>query len=155
MNDQKLLRQAIEQARVARDRGDDPFGAVLADGTGRVLAEAGNTVVTDRDPTGHAETNLVRAAGRKFGSDDLAVSTLYASTEPCAMCSAAIYWSGIGAIVYDLGQDTLVGIAGDGMAIPQLVLGCRTVLAAGGRPVTVRGPFDSAAARDVHADFWR
>ena len=83
----------------ARAGGDHPFGALLADTDGRVLLEAGNSVVTLHDVTGHAETNLVSAATRRFEAGELAAMTLVASCEPCAMCSGAIYWSGIGAVV--------------------------------------------------------
>jgi tRNA(Arg) A34 adenosine deaminase TadA len=59
---QALIRRALELARQARDHGNHPFGALLADASGRVRLEAENTVVTERDCTGHAETNLMRLA---------------------------------------------------------------------------------------------
>ena len=60
MNDvhERFARQAIELARQARDAGNHPFGALLVH-DGNVVASAQNTVHTDRDPTAHAETNLV------------------------------------------------------------------------------------------------
>ena len=61
-----LLRRAIVLADRARAGGDHPFGALLADADGRIVLEAGNTVGTTRDVTGHAETNLVSAATRRF-----------------------------------------------------------------------------------------
>jgi len=57
-----LLRRAIAVARQAREHGNHPFGAVLADSDGRALLSAQNNVVTGSDATGHAETNLVRPA---------------------------------------------------------------------------------------------
>jgi tRNA(Arg) A34 adenosine deaminase TadA len=62
--DLALLRRAIDLAALARAHGNHPFGALLADAEGHILAEAENTVTTDRDVTGHAETNLVRIASR-------------------------------------------------------------------------------------------
>ncbi len=61
-NDLKLIRLAIDVARRARENGNHPFGAVLADDQGHVLIEAENTVVTSQDCTGHAEANLMRQA---------------------------------------------------------------------------------------------
>jgi len=59
-----------------------------------VVAESGNTVETEHDPIGHAETNLVRLAGKTLSPEVLSRSTLYSSAEPCAMCSGAAYWGG-------------------------------------------------------------
>lgn len=69
------------------------------------MPEAENTVVTEHDVTGHAELNLVRRASMRFEVETLEGVTLYTSTEPCAMCSSAIYWSGIGRVVYALGSE--------------------------------------------------
>ena len=87
------LRRAMALARKSRERGDDPFGAVLVDKDGRVLAEGLNTETTGRDVTGHAETNLIRAASQSVDAETFASSSLYASGEPCAMCSAASFSS--------------------------------------------------------------
>jgi tRNA(Arg) A34 adenosine deaminase TadA len=151
---QELLVRAIDIARQARSNGNHPFGALLADADGRVLLTAENTVVTESDATGHAETNLVRLASRAYSVSDLTALTLYSSAEPCAMCSGAIYWSGIGAVVYALAETALFQITGDDPKNPTLMMPCRTVFAAGQRPITVLGPFEIAEAVDVHAGFW-
>jgi tRNA(Arg) A34 adenosine deaminase TadA len=148
------LRLAIDAARWARAHGNHPFGAVLADENGVLLLEAENTVLTGRDSTGHAETNLVRLATRQFSAQQLAGCTLYASTEPCAMCAGAIYWSGIGRVVYALSEVDLYEIVGP--SPDQLVLPCREVFAHSRRATVVLGPCAEldAEARAVHADFW-
>ena len=92
--DQEHLEHAIRLAAVARARGDHPFGAIVVSPDGAIV-EGLNSVVTQRDPTGHAETNLVRAAGAALDPELLARATLFTSTEPCAMCSGAIDWAGI------------------------------------------------------------
>lgn len=56
----RFLLRSIEAARRARQRGDQPFGAVLVDAQGNVLLEGENTVATQHDCTGHAESNLMR-----------------------------------------------------------------------------------------------
>ena len=121
--DRSHLERTVALAWEARNRGDHPFGSLLVAADGRVL-EARNTVVTDVDPTGHAETNLVRLAGTL----DLAAritSTLYTSTEPCAMCAGAIYWSGIGRVVFALSEVALAEmVEEEERGVPPLHLPC-------------------------------
>lgn len=147
------LRRCVELAQQARDRGDHPFGSVVVTADGRVV-EGLNTVVTRRDPTGHAETNVVREAAARLEPDELAASTLYTSTEPCAMCAGAIYWSGIPRVVFALSESGLAGIVAEQEGVPTLSLPCREVFARGGRPVAVAGPADLPEATDVHDGFW-
>ncbi len=149
-----LLRRSIEVAANARAHGNHPFGALLADPTGRVLLEAENTVNTERDGTGHAETNLVRLASQRFTPEQLARCTLYSSTEPCAMCAGAIHWSGIGRVVFALSERALYDIVGP--SPEHLLLPCREVFAHSQRPMEVLGPSAEldAEARAVHGGFW-
>jgi tRNA(Arg) A34 adenosine deaminase TadA len=151
----ELLGQAIALAASARAKGNHPFGALLADRSGTVVLTAENTVETDRDATGHAETNLVRLASQAYPYDELGDLVLYTSTEPCAMCAGAIFWSGIGAVVFALPESALAEMTGDDPRNLTLDLPCRTVFAAGRRQVVVAGPFDLPAAREVHAGFWQ
>jgi tRNA(Arg) A34 adenosine deaminase TadA len=152
--DERLLLAAIELARRSREKGNHPFGSLLVDATGRVLIEAENTAVAGGDWLGHAELNLVRDACAKFGPAFLSSCTLYTSTEPCVMCSGAIYWSGIGRVVYALGSDTLEAIVNDQEGDATLALRCRDVFARGGRTVEVEGPMVEDRAREVHLNFW-
>ena len=154
MDQDALLRRAIELADRARAGGDHPFGALLATADGRIALEAQNTVGTTRDVTGHAETNLVSAASRRFEAEELATMTLVTSCEPCAMCSGAIYWSGIGAVVYGLSEKGLLALTGDDPENPTLSLPCRTVLSAGRRAIAVTGPLLEQEAAASHAGFW-
>ncbi len=150
--DLQLLRLAIDVARRAREHGNHPFGAVLADGQGSVLLKAENTVTTDNDCTGHAELNLMRLASQQYPFKALSRCTLYSSTEPCPMCAGAIFWGGVGRVVYALSEEGLYAMTGD--SPHQLLLSCRDVLAHGGRPVEVLGPALEEEARRVHDGFW-
>ena len=76
-----------EQAGVA---GEVPVGAVLVDKTGEVLATAANRILTNRDPTAHAEMLVIRQAAAIIGSERLVTCDLYVTLEPCAMCAGAI-----------------------------------------------------------------
>ena len=78
-SDLQHLRSAIALSRRSRERGNQPFGALLIGPDGQLLFEAENTVVTGPDCTGHAVTNLMRLASRQFTPDFLAGCSLYAS----------------------------------------------------------------------------
>lgn len=152
--DLEHLHTAINVAQNARDHGNHPFGAILVDENNQVLLQAENSVVTGRDCTGHAETNLMRLATQNFSAEELSTCTLYTSTEPCAMCSGAIYWGNVGRVVYALSEVALYEIIGP--APDQLLLPCREVFAHSQRKVEVEGPaLDlDKEARAVHAGFW-
>jgi tRNA(Arg) A34 adenosine deaminase TadA len=152
--DEGHLSRAIELARRSREKGNHPFGSLLVDSSGDVVLEAENTVVTGHDVTGHAELNLVRAASMQFDVQVLRESTLYTSTEPCAMCSGAIYWSGIGRVVYALSSEQLIGIVKDDSGSSTLALSCREVFGRGGRTIEVSGPHVTEHAATVHEGFW-
>src|SRR5690242_1339059 len=112
--DLMYLQKAIAVAAKAREHGNHPFGAVLVDAQGQLILESENLVVTGHDYTGHAETNLVRKAGAAFSPEVLAGCTLYTSTEPCAMCSGAIFWSGISRVVFALSERGLLEVVAHG-----------------------------------------
>jgi tRNA(Arg) A34 adenosine deaminase TadA len=150
-----LLHRAIEVARQAREHGNHPFGAILVDVHGSILIEAENSVITDRDCTGHAELNLMRMASRQFDRSILKDCTLYTSTEPCAMCAGSIFWSGVGRVVYGLSEMGLLDIVGDSAPDSFLALPCREVFAHGHRSIEVSGPLLEDEARSVHDGFWR
>jgi tRNA(Arg) A34 adenosine deaminase TadA len=149
------LRHALRIAVEARGRGNHPFGALLVGPDGDVLAVAGNTVLTDDDVTGHAETNLVRIASARVPAAVRARSTLYTSTEPCAMCAGAIHWAGIGRVVFALSEADLYERVGPSPL--HLRLPCRELFAHSARPVIVEGPAPGLAdeASAVHDGFWR
>ena len=151
--DEGHLRDAIAAAWEAKRGGNHPFGAVLVTAGGRVIRGL-NTVITDRDPTGHAETNLVRLSAAQLDASELSTSTLYTSTEPCAMCAGALYWAGIRRMVYALPEQALIGIVAAISDEPTLDLPSRDVFAAGGGTVTVAGPALEREAAAVHEGFW-
>ena len=96
--DRHFIKKVYQIARTAAEE-NYPYGALLVHG-GKIIAECGNRVEELGDVTMHAETGLISDASKKFGAQILSESTLYTSTEPCIMCSGAIYWAGIQRIVY-------------------------------------------------------
>ena len=153
--DLQHLRTSIEVAHHARAHGNHPFGAILVDENNQMLLEAENSVVTGKDCTGHAETNLMRLASQNYSADKLAKCTLYTSTEPCAMCAGAIYWGNVGRVVYALSEVALYEIIGP--SPDQLLLPSREVFAHSQRNVEVDGPATELdeEARAVHTGFWK
>ena len=140
--DERFVRQAIELARRARQAGNHPFGALLAlDRT--VVLTAQNTIATDRDPTAHAESNLMAEAIRRLTPDQIRRSVLYSSCEPCAMCVGTMYWAGIRSLVYALPSEQLAALAARDF-----------VFSRSREAVQIVGPVLVEEAREVHVGFW-
>lgn len=154
--DTRFLRQCIALSRRVRDSGKHPFAALVVDASGQVVAEAGNdSLPPDGDPTRHAELVAAGIAARKLSPEQLAGATLYTSAEPCAMCAGAIYWCGIGRVVYALSEHKLLGLTGDHPENPTFALPCREVFARGQRPIEVSGPHLEDEAAEPHHGFWK
>lgn len=153
-DDLALLRRAIALAAESRAAGQHPFGAVLADSAGQVLMEAGNGFHPHGDGTAHAERLLATRACIELSPQARAGATLYSSAEPCAMCSGAIYWAGIGRVVYGLSESRLKAMIGPHPENLTMDLPCRTVFAAGQRAIAVEGPLLEEEAAVAHRGFW-
>ena len=154
LDHENLLRRAFDAARRAQARGNHPFGAILVGPDGEVLIESENGYLPDRDMTAHAERLLATQASKTLDASLLARCTLYSSAEPCAMCAGAIYWVGIGRVVFGLGERRLRELTGDHPENPTLDLPCRAVFAAGQRAVEVIGPLLEDEAAALHAGVW-
>ena len=153
--DLAFLRQAIDLARSARQDGRHPFGALIVNERGETVVEARNNAVRPGgEPTQHAEMVACSQAGRLLSEADLARCTLYTSTEPCAMCAGAIYWTGIGRVVFALAETGLLRYTGSHEENPTLDLPCREVFARGQRKIAVTGPLLEEEAGRVHEGFW-
>lgn len=150
-----FLRQAIALAAKARSEGRHPFGCVVVNEAGEVIVTARNNAVKPLgEATQHAERLACTKAAKLFDEDALRRSTLYSSTEPCAMCAGAIYWAGIGRVVYALPEQSLLHFLGNPEANPALDVPCREVFARGTRRVVVAGPAIEDEAAVVHEGFW-
>jgi guanine deaminase len=108
VDDHQAMARSIELARLSAEHGSHPFGCVIT-ANGELVAEAENTVITDLDPTAHAEIAAIRKACLALGSLDLKGCTLYTSCEPCWMCSTAIRRTGISRVVFALTSVTRSG----------------------------------------------
>jgi tRNA(Arg) A34 adenosine deaminase TadA len=154
-NHEQHLRRAFDVARQSRALGDHPFGAILVGPDGVVLREQGNGFSSEgRDMTAHAERLLATWASKNYSPEFLAACTLYSSAEPCAMCAGAIYWSGIGCVVFGQTERSLKSLTGNNPENPTLDVPCREIFAKGQRRVEVIGPLLEAEATALQMDFW-
>lgn len=102
---------ALEEARAAGDRGEVPVGAVIADASGAIVAQAGNRTREMNDPTAHAEILALRAACLLADSERLPGHSLYVTLEPCPMCAAAISFARIARLYYGAADPKSGGVA--------------------------------------------
>jgi tRNA(Arg) A34 adenosine deaminase TadA len=153
--DEHFLRRSFDVARRALTHGNHPFGAILVDEKRNVLIEAENGYMPARDGTAHAERLLATQACTTLDADALGRATLYSSAEPCAMCAGAIYWAGIGRLVYGLSEHRLRAVTGDHPENPTLDLPCREVFKSGQRTTAVVGPLLEDEAEALHAGAWK
>ena len=98
-NDEKFMREALAEARIAADEGEVPVGAVVV-ARGRVIARGHNMTERLADPTAHAEMIALTAATEALGGKYLSDCALYVTLEPCPMCAAALAWAQLGRLVY-------------------------------------------------------
>jgi tRNA(Arg) A34 adenosine deaminase TadA len=150
MDHEQYVRQVNDLARSAVEDGNYPFGAILVD-DGEVVATSTNTVATDWDITAHPELKLAVLASEQYDLAERRELTLYASTEPCPMCAGAIYWAGIGRVVYSTSAPTVAEHSGDDLVIP---VGCEQCLEGAGREVEFVGPVLEEEGLAVHREFW-
>ncbi len=112
------LRRAIALASEAGAAGDPPFGSILVNAAGTILAEDRNTTVTDDDITAHPELKLARWAARHVPIADAHATTMYTSCRPCPMCANAIRRARIGRVVFALDTDQLDALKPPGFPNP-------------------------------------
>ncbi len=97
----KFMRIAKENAEKGiSNKEGGPFGAVIVDKNGEIIANGNNRVLKNNDPTAHAEIIAIREACKKLNTYDLSEYILYTSCEPCPMCLSAIIWANIKEIYY-------------------------------------------------------
>lgn len=151
-----FLRRAIALSADSKQRGRHPFAALVVDADGVVLSEKGNnSMPPEGDPTQHAELTAAAEAATKRTLEELAGATNYTSAEPCVMCTGAVYWTGIGRIVYALSEKKLATLTGDDPENPTFDLPCREVAARGQRVIEIHGPALEDEAAAPHLGFWQ
>lgn len=160
------LRRSIELSDLAPSQkygGNPPFGAilVLADGS---VHEGWNHVFSNNDPTHHAELWLITETIKELNLDwrgqDAGLlngATLYASTEPCAMCAGAVYWAGIQRLIYGCSAECFGSVFKSlfpGRTDTGLSISSRNVFASSGRKIEIIGPLLEEEASRIHKRHW-
>ena len=145
---ERYMARAIELAREAAARGDEPFGTVLVL-DGEIVMEAMNAVNTADDLREHPELTLAARAARELTPAERERTVMYTSTEPCAMCAGGIYHAGLGAVGYAVSAERIAELAGGDFAVPSA-----DVFAYGSRDIDVFGPVLADAGAAVHEEFW-
>ncbi len=149
-NEKKNIRMAIKVAKESKKNGDLPYGCILVDKSGEVILRGKNTINTDIDCLAHAEVNLIREACKMFDYSFLNDCTIYTSDEPCPMCTSAIYWSGIGKLVYGLSKTRYYEIVGRDNPNWVFEMPVRELMEKGERKVEVIGPLLEDEASILH-----
>lgn len=98
-----FMKVASDMLSQAVKAGDQPFGAVVVK-NGKIVGWGPSRVVSDTDPTAHAEMVALRDAARRLGTRDLSGCTMYSTSHPCPMCEAGAYWAGIDRFIHGTGH---------------------------------------------------
>jgi len=150
--DRVFMRRATELATEAVKAGNAPFGAVLVV-DGKIVARSQNEVAATHDPTRHAELSLISKFAPKLDRGTLAKATLYASTEPCAMCCGAIALSGIPKVVYGV-TEAKFQVYFHEPPTKKIPLNSRELLSRSNPNVEVRGPLMEKEGLLLHDTYW-
>lgn len=145
--DLEHLHVAIRLSETARRKGNMPFGALLVAPDGCVLASAENTIRTARDLTAHAEINALRAASAQCSAEQIADATMFASGEPCPMCSGAMVRLGIRRLVFGIRSSVAMPYLPVAAGVLPGSVACRDILRLGPVTVEVHGPVLEDEAR--------
>jgi len=154
--DASRLRHAFTLAGQARARGDRPFSAVVVAEDGTILAEGLSTQGRGGGGTlAHSEMNACQAViAAGIPRERLRRATIYSSGEPCSMCASAIFYTGIGRVVYGLSAAAILHLRNAQPHTAGLTLSCRAVLATAAETVEVVGPALEAEGAVPHQGYW-
>lgn len=109
MNEYMKIAKEIAENGMNHDEGG-PFGVIITNKEGNIIAKGNNQVLKNNDPTAHAEVVAIRNACSKLNTYDLSEYILYTSCEPCPMCLSAIIWSNIKEVYYACTKNDAAGI---------------------------------------------
>lgn len=127
--DERYMRLALEQAKLAEKLGEIPVGAVIVK-DGAVIAAAYNRRETDHLATAHAELLAIETACRTVGGWRLHGCTLYVTLEPCPMCAGAIINARLDRVVYGA-KDPKAGVCGTMANLFEMGFNHRPILKSG------------------------
>ena len=98
---QAFIKRAFAMRDLAQSDGDQGYGAVVVNASShQIVGQSPSRVVTNGDPTAHAEMEAIRDAARRLGTRDLSGHAMYSSSKPCPMCEAAAYWANLDTLYF-------------------------------------------------------
>ncbi len=106
--DEKWMKIAINEAKIANDKEEIPVGALIIKGH-KIIAKSHNQSILKHDATAHAEIQAIRKAGEFMQNHRLIDTTLYVTLEPCSMCLGAIIHARIKRVVFGA-YETKIGV---------------------------------------------
>ncbi len=127
------MNQYMKKAKENADKGiankeGGPFGVVIVDKKGNIIANGNNKVLKDKDPTAHAEIVAIREACKTLNTKDLSGCILYTSCEPCPMCLSAIIWANIKEVYFGCTKNDAANIGFRDNAIYEFIKGNNNML---------------------------
>ncbi|MFC7098477.1 nucleoside deaminase [Halobaculum marinum] len=141
--------EALELARSAGERGDDPYGSVLVRAADdAVVMTERNAINTENDVRRHPELTLAHRAAREFSPSQRADLVMYTSTEPCPMCAGGIAHVGLGAVVHATSAERGAELYGNDSCLPSSEVYERL-----GSDVVAAGPVLPEEGDEVHRRF--
>jgi tRNA(adenine34) deaminase len=100
------MKVAVQEAQLAKSEGNKEYGAVVVFDN-RIMSQAHNTAITERDPSLHAEVNAIRQAVKAKNDPDLCGAILFSTCEPCPMCASLAAWANVTTIVYGVSVEEI------------------------------------------------
>ena len=108
MNKYMKIAKELSEDNLKTNEGG-PFGACVVK-DGKIIGKGSNHVLSNNDPTAHAEVMAIRDACKNINSYDLNGCELYTSCYPCPMCLSAIIWSNIKKVYYGNTKEDVANI---------------------------------------------
>jgi tRNA(Arg) A34 adenosine deaminase TadA len=112
MDYEQYMKIAIKEALSGEKEGEPPFGGIMIDKDGSIIARSHDTVLKEHDMTCHSELNLVKIASSKVGAD-LSGCTVICTCEPCPLCFTALWLSKVSTVVFGSTVSDVLEIASD------------------------------------------
>lgn len=94
------MNKALDQARIAKEQGEVPIGAIVVDESGGIIGRGYNQVMQQKSQYAHAEVLAIANSGKAIGDWRLHECILYVTLEPCRMCFSLIQLSRCKTLVF-------------------------------------------------------
>lgn len=100
MNDQEIMKVALEEAEIAVSEGNAPFACVVVDGEGNIILREHDRVKELMDPTAHGEVNAIRKLCKQLNTLSLIDYVFYTTSEPCPTCLTSMIKAKVARVYY-------------------------------------------------------